>query len=161
MDSPPLVENQAVMLLKHPQAPPPLELTIPPPTAVQVTIEEVARALKSFPNGSGPGPSGLRANHLKEAAFCPSPDRAIYALQFLSGAVNLMCAGKVPQAVVPYLCGATLLASKKTDGGLRPIAVGEVLRRLSSKCISKAVRLEAFEVLIPLQVGVGIQAGCE
>ena len=72
-----------------------------------------------------------------------------------------MCAGKVPQAVVPYLCGATLLASKKRDGGLRPIAVGEVLRRLSSKCISKAVRSEAFKVLTPLQVGVGVQAGCE
>ena len=72
------VENQAVMLSKHPQAP-------PPPTSVQVTIEEVARALKSFPNGSAPGPSGLRANHLKEAAFCPSPDRADYAQRTLSG----------------------------------------------------------------------------
>ena len=158
---PPSVENQAVMLSKHPQVPPPPELTIPPPTALQVTIEEVAWALKSFPIGSDPGPSGLRANHLKEAAFCPSPDRAIYALRSLSGAVNLMCAGKVPQAVVPYLCGATLLASKKRDGGLRPIAVGEVLCRLSSKCISKAVRSEAFEVLTPLQVGVGVQAGCK
>ena len=72
-----------------------------------------------------------------------------------------MCAGKVPQAVVSYLCGATLLDSKKRDGGLRPIAVGEVLRRLSSKCISKAVRSEAFKVLTPLQVGVGVQAGWE
>ena len=72
-----------------------------------------------------------------------------------------MCAGKAPQAVVPSLCGATFLASKKRDGGLRPIAVGEVLHHLSSKCISKAVRLEAFEVLTPLQVGVGVQAGCE
>ena len=117
--------------------------------------------MKSFQNGSAPGPSGLRANHLKEAAFCPSPDRAIYGLWSLSGVVNLMCAGKVPQAVVPYLCGVTLLASKKRDGGLRPIAVGEVLHCLSSKCISKAVRSEALEVLTPLQVGVGVQAGCE
>ena len=159
--APPSVKNQAVMLSKHPQAPPPPEPTIPPPTAVQATIEDVARALKSFPNGSASGPSGLRANHLKEAAFCPSPDRAIYALRSLSGVVNLMCAGKVPQAVVPYLCGATLLTSQKRDGGLRPIAVGEVLRRLSSKCISKAVRSEVFEVLTPLQVGVGVQGGCK
>ena len=36
-----------------------------------------------------------------------------------------------------------------------------MLRRLSSKCISKAVRSETFEVLTPLQVGVGVQAGCE
>ena len=39
--------------------------------------------------------------------------------------------------------------------------MGEVLRRLSSKCISWAVQAEAIRTLVPLQVGVGISAGCE
>ena len=41
------------------------------------------------------------------------------------------------------------------------IAVGEVLHRLTSKCLSRCVQDEAFRSLTPLQVGVGVKAGCE
>ena len=58
--------------------------------------------------------------------------------------------------MVPHLCGAILFASKKTNGGLRPIAVGEVLRRLTSKCVSRAVCGDAVKFLTPLQLGVGV-----
>ena len=47
-------------------------------------------------------------------------------------------AGQVP-FVVALLCGANLFACKKKGGGLHPIAVGEVFRRLTSNCISRAV----------------------
>ena len=36
-----------------------------------------------------------------------------------------------------------------------------MLRRLTSKCLSRAVQFDAFDVLTPLQVGVGVKAGCE
>lgn len=58
-------------------------------------------------------------------------------------------------------CPASPLACKKKGGGLRPIAVGEVLRRLTSKCISKSVRSKALNILTPLQGGVGVPVGCE
>ena len=77
------------------------------------------------------------------------------------GVVNLLCAGRAPPEIVPHLCGASLFACKKKGGGLRPIAVGEILRRLTSKCISRGVQAEAFCVLTPLQVGVGVPVGCE
>ena len=157
----PTVEVVDEMLSKHPQVTPPSipADSVPPPT--QVAEVDIVRALKSFPAGTAPGPSSLRANHIKEAVFCPSPDRANYALRGLVRVVNLLCAGHAPSEVVPYLCGATLFACKKKGGGVRPIAVGEVLRRLTSKCISRAVQAEAIRTLIPLQVGVGISAGCE
>ena len=63
--------------------------------------------------------------------------------------------------MVSHLCGATLFASKKKGGGLRPIAVGKVLCWLSSKCISQTVQGKAFKALTPLQVGVGIPVGCK
>ena len=75
--------------------------------------------------------------------------------------VNLLCAGKVPALVIPRLCGASLLPCKKRSGGLRPIAVGEVLRCLTSKCVSRVVRAEALRIQSPLQVGISIPAGCE
>jgi len=38
----------------------------------------------------------------------------------------------VPRAA-PYLCAARLIPLKKKDGGVRPIAVGDTLRRLKAK----------------------------
>lgn len=115
----------------------------------------------SFPNGTAPGPSGLRASHLKEAIQCPSPNCASFALDALTKLVNILCSGKCPATAVPHLCEATLLACRKKGGGLRPIAVGEVLRRLTSKCLSWHVQHIAFDMLTPLQLGVGVKAGCE
>ena len=115
------------MLSKHPQSGPPSIPADPVPPPVQVVCVDIVRALRSFPSGTAPGPSCLRANHVKEAVFCPSPDRANFALQGLVGVVNLLCAGRAPPSILPYLCGATLLACRKKGGGFRPIAMGEVL----------------------------------
>ena len=52
-------------------------------------------------------------------------------------------------------------ACKKKSGGHRPIAVGEVLRRLTCKCVCWAVWADAIRILSPLQVGVGLSVGCE
>ena len=149
------------MLAKHPRAPPPITSPAPAPAPDDISEAEVLRALRSFPSGSAPGPSCCRANHLKEAVLCPSPDRASHALRALSRVVNLLSAGGAPPEVVPHLCGASLIACRKKGGGLRPIAVGEVLRRLTSKCLSRSIRNDAFRTLTPLQVGVGVKAGCE
>ena len=62
-------EVLAEMLAKHPFS---THLSLPedvPPPPIQFSSEEVVRALKSFPSGSAPGPSSLRANHLKQAVF--------------------------------------------------------------------------------------------
>ena len=149
------------MLAKHPQAGPPSIPSDPAHPPLQVTEMDVVRALRSFPNGTGPGPSSFRANHLKEAVFCSSPDHANFALQGLLGVVNRLYAGRAPSAVIPHLCGASLFACKKRGDGIRPIAVGEVLHRLTSKCVSRAVQADAVRLLSPLQVGVGIPVGCE
>ena len=149
------------LLAKHPQSPLPTTPAAPAPLPPDISEGNVFKALTSFPNGSAPGPSGLRANHLKEAVKCPSPERGAQILRALSSLVNLLCGGRTPPEVVPHLCGATLLACKKKSGGVRPIAVGEVLRRLTSKCLTHAVQEEAISVLTPLQLGVGVKGGCE
>ena len=119
------------------------------------------KAICSFPSDSAPVPSLLRANHLKEAILCPSPLCGNKALRAITSTVNHLCAGRIHPDVIPHLCGATLLASHKKDGGHRPIAVGEVLRRLVSKCLSRCILTDALQVLTPLQVGVGVRGGCE
>ena len=61
-----------------------------------------------------------------------------------------MLAGAVLPTVAPYLASGRLHAAKKKDRGVRPIAVGNLLRRL----VSKAVVEKAAGLLSPLQVGV-------
>ena len=149
------------MLAKHPQAPVPSIPHDPPPPPPNISHDTVIRAIRSFPAGSAPGPSQLRAAHLKEAILCPSPVRAAQSIGALTSLVQKLSSGQVPAEVTPHLCGATLLACKKKGGGLRPIAVGEVLRRLVSKCLSFVLRQKAVSVLSPLQLGVGVKGGCE
>ena len=60
-----------VMKEMNPQSPRP---AIPPlqcPPAPTFNVELVLKALKSFPGGSAPGPSNLRATHFKDAVLCP------------------------------------------------------------------------------------------
>ena len=45
--------------------------------------------------------------------------------------------------------------------GLCLIAIREVLQRLTSKCVARAVQSEAVSIFSPLQVGVGIPVGCK
>ncbi len=149
------------MLNKHPQAPPPTLPPGPPPSPTLLPESIILRSVKSFPNASAAGPSGLRPSHLREAILCPSPDRAGQILSSLSRFVNLLASGRAPTSVLPHLCGATLLACRKKSGGHRPIAIREVLRRLTSKCLSYSSRSTVTSTLTPLQLGVGVKGGCE
>ena len=159
--APPTPKNIREMRDKHPQAEIP-DLSPPPDTqSLQLTSSQVHKSIKSFKRGSAPGPSGLRAEHLKvtiKASSHSHTDRATTAITKFS---NMLLAGHVPKEVAPYFCGAKLHGAIKKDGGLRPIAVGEILRRLAAKCAAKAVAPKAANLLSPLQLGVGVRGGCE
>ena len=115
------------MLSKHPQGTVPhLPPGLVPPSAI-LHESAIRKGVMSFPNGSAPGPSGLRPSHLKEAVQCQSPDHANRLLTSLTNFVNLLAAGRAPPSFSEHLCGATLLPLRKKNGCLRPIAVGEVL----------------------------------
>ena len=78
----------------------------------------------------------MRPVHLVSVLKSTSPTLAERALVALTKLVNVMAKGKVSEAVRPFLCGARLHAGKKKDGSLRPIAVGNLLRRLVAKCFN-------------------------
>ena len=50
---------------------------------------------------------------------------------------------------------------KKKDGSLRPIAVGNLLRRVVAKCFSSSLATKAAALLAPNQLGVGVRGGAE
>ena len=114
--------------------PKPRRLTNP---AWDCPIELFARCLRKFPAETAPGPSGLRVQHLRDA--CPVGGNDALLAQ-LCAVVNLLAQGRAPDFVAPVLAGAGLVALPKPNGGVRPIAVGEILRRLTSKCLMTMVR---------------------
>ena len=62
------------MLAKHPQADPPKLPTSAALSHVKINKATLIRALRSFPQGTAPGPSCLRANYLKEAVLSISKE---------------------------------------------------------------------------------------
>ena len=79
----------------------------------------------------------------------------------LAQVVNILVRGDAPPAVRHLLSGASLVALPKAEGGLRPIAVGETLRRVVGKCLLTGVKEDMRSRLEPLQVGVGTPRGAE
>ena len=98
--------------------------------SIEVTSSEVLAAIHSFPAGSAGGPDGLRPQHLKDVVTSRSGSGASLLLEALCCFVNFVIKGEVLEDARPFLFGASLVALSKSDGGVRPIAVGCTLRRL-------------------------------
>lgn len=82
-------------------------------------------------------------------------------LQQLTAVVNLLAQGQGCATAAPSLAGAGLVAVPKPNGGVRPIAIGEIYRRLTGKCLLQQVRAEARSFLWPAQVGVCVPLEAE
>ena len=76
--------------------------------------------------------------------------------------VNVVAEGKLPSEMASFFCGATIhAANKKVAGTFRPIAVGEVFRRLVAKCLAFGLGPQAATFLEPRQLGVKTRGGTE
>lgn len=129
------------------------------PQWANFTKEEVSEAINSFPNGSSGGPLALTERYLKDMISCTQVgDSVLDALAQFGG---LFVAGKFPSSLARFYGGARLIPLKKKDGGVRPMAVGETLRRLACKLALTMVKSEVSDLLLPYQLGVGTPQGTE
>ena len=125
---------------------------------LQVSKEDVLRALRSFPLGSSGGPDGLTPQHISDLLAGSTDDSLQSALVDL---VNVLLAGSCSKEINAIVFGGRLIALSKKDGGIRPISVGYTLRRLAAKCANNYVIRRRSEVLRPQQLGVGVSGGAE
>jgi hypothetical protein len=160
----PAVDAEAAFLKlqeRHPPAPANRQ-SFPDPsstTAIQVTEDEVLRAIRTFPAGSAGGPDGIRPQHVLDLVGCREAGGTL--LTSLTAFVNMLLEGRCHQTVAPFLFGGNLIAIEKKNGGIRPIAVGYTWRRIAAKCANSHATSALVDYLSPLQLGVGVPGGCE
>ena len=145
-------EAEADLRKLHPSSDLPTIPSTLPPDMADFEPGDIRKALRSFPPGSGAGPSGLMAAHLP---LGPSGDE-VRLLEVVSTLCSAIALGKLPAELRDVFCAARLIALPKKPSGVRPIAVGETFRRIAAKCLVQKYQSQAMEGLTPLQVGVGL-----
>ena len=140
--------------------------TISPFDTSRETFQEV---VSSLPRGRGAGPSTIRFEALRalnDQGYGDHIFRLVHALN----------AGDLHESMYSFLTESRIIALRKSDTKVRPIAMGDVLARLAGKCVCKtgSARFASYftggaatdeEHFLshpaPLQLGVGTSAGIE
>jgi len=140
---------------KHPVGP---SLVAPDdlPSATHITPDVVFRKLN--PIGSCAGPSGLSPLHIMSII---TPDSQACSLRRFADCVNLLASGNVCSDADGLIMGASLHALAKNDGGVRPLAAGDVWRRLVAKCLLEGEDERLAKMFSPFQLGVCVKGGFE
>ena len=129
-----------------------------PDTAPEVHYDddkEIRRILRLSNNGSSAGPSGWGGNMvsiLTDDGVCRAA---------LTRLMQDIANNHIPDAVRDLLLSSELVALRKPNGGLRPIAVGEMFYRIAAAIAVRRVRTVAAPLLAPYQFGFGVENGCE
>ena len=137
---------------KHPPGVPnPFGSRPGPATGISPTQDNFLASLNAAKPFTAPGISGWTISLLKLATKVPT------VLEMLSTLTGMIGQGTAP-------CRDLLVASRltplaKDDGGLRPIAVGDIIYRLATKTLLR----HHFkpDSLLPCQFGVGTKGGTE
>ena len=160
----PTEEVIAALHAKHPPAAPDEVLPEPPdPDQHSLTVEEadVLAAIKATAPGSAAGLDGVRPMHLRHLVAKRTAEAGRRLTSALTELINTAIAGDIPEHARQAFFGASLVAIKKKDGGVRPIAIGSIYRRLASKLLARRMSSALAPELQPAQLGVGVQMGCE
>ena len=156
---------------KHPSAPIDTQFEIhedqqkarPFSSDVKVDIIELEETIKGFDPLTSSGPS---RNSILFLTSCLKVDGNKTLIKELAAVIQLLIQAKVPTKMSRYLAGARLIALLKMKGqvavDIRPIAIGEMLRRIAAKYLCRVNRKEFLQYLTPTnQLGVGARCGIE
>ena len=156
-------EIREKLQLLHPE--PLSSVTAPPPHGTpephkfDIITDELVRKLAARIKGAQGG-SGMKNDLLRSLCRCGGPEgdsmrRAVASLAVLIATVEL------PKECLAPLTMSRLVALPKEGDAIRPIGIGEALRRLLGKIIMAAVKTDVLEVCGAAQLAGGLSSGCE
>ena len=106
--------------------------------------------------GGGAGPDGMRPIYLQQMISPDTAEQGRRLLSALTSLINLALKGAIPDFARNAFYGASLIALNKKTGGIRPIAIGSIYRRLASKICARFAIGQLASQLEPTQLGVGL-----
>ena len=84
--------------------------------ALQLSESQVQKAIQSFPGGSAGGSDLLQPQHLKDLTSKMCGEQGSQLLNNITHLCNKMMRGDVPEEMLPFLYGASLIAFSKPSG---------------------------------------------
>ena len=122
---------------------------------------EMIREAALRTKGSG-GPSGVDANGFKRILTCKSFKKSSANLcDALATMTRKLCTEYIdPRTIEPILANR-LIPLDKGEGAVRPIGVGEVIRRIIGKCVMRVTKEDVLDASGSLQVCAGLRSGSE
>ena len=156
--------NLKLLQDKHPDCP---ERRRPFPSidneadTLTVTSDLVKDMINSSPNGSGAGTSSLRAQLSKDGISVNIGETGKKLLDSITELCNILFSNEIPVSVQPLLFGTNLISLEKTSGGLRPIAVGKMFRRLAGKFAAGVFTIKLAPMMALMELGAGVRFGAE
>ena len=134
-----------------------IDASMGPFDAVQLSLQSLQSALAGMARKASGGCSRLCADMI-----CDSVLDSAQLLRELLPVAQLVASGTVPAAAVPLLRACRLVALAKPGGSdLRPIGMGDWLRRVASRAVLAQCSSALAAELAPLQLAVGVRGGCE
>lgn len=135
--------------------------------ALPFSRAEFAAAIRGLSVGSAPGPCGLRDAHLK-LAVSQAPELQDIAPRLLASLHSVSCAvamGRLPLQLRDSFATASLSALRKPSSPgtvkARPVAAGNILRRVIAACLARKHVAELRRAAGPFQVAVGRSSAAE
>jgi hypothetical protein len=118
--------------------------------------------LRRFNKSTAAGPDGMRIGHLLAGVSQRIPEHKKQYLTALGKAVNTFLRGSLPKTVSPFFAAAYLVPLRKKDSlAPRPIAVGNIFRRLTGKVALALVGSKLTDYFGVSQVGVRTRNGAD
>ena len=131
----------------------------------EIDASKVERAARNL-HGAG-GPTLVDADGWRRLLCSKAYGNASLNLcQAVADLAKKMCTEKIhPDSLIEYVACRLIPLNKGDDKfgnpGVRPIGIGEILRRLVGKVVVGNVRKDVIEAAGPLQTCVGLKAGIE
>ena len=120
-----------------------------------VVAKSIQECIRRFPRMSGAGPAGSRFEH-----WGTLKDRED-GMEAAGDVLARLLLGEVSSGMMEAHLSSRLIALRKQNGGVRPVACGSVLRRIAGKGACKAMKSKLQAACGDFQYGVGRSAGTE
>lgn len=122
------------------------------------SLEKVLpRVIKQLDNGSAPGVSGWNGSHLA-AVWAGGTKEARDGLHLM---LRDLCNGIFSGECRKRLLACRLIPLEKNDGGVRPIAIGELFAKAAAHCAVALVKEDTHRLFPRIQYGVQRTGGSE